>query len=163
MITIKTKRLSLLYSPVEDRMKLFINKGEKDQIDFWITRRFYFSLLFELDTMLENLEITPLPVMAKKEEKHKAKEHGKSKKEIIPDALSANKSLKEEKLSKTGSKIEEMLLENVNIRFSKKKKVFIFLFQSGKTEAKSVLSQEQFLNFHDILKRTFPKREWGMM
>ena len=158
MIKIKTKTLSLLYHPVEDRMKLVINKDQKDQIDFWITRRFYFSLLFELDTMLEGLQVTLPPFKKKnrakeslkKDEKyHIKKQNSKSEMETLP---------KQKKVKREG-----MLLKNINIRFSKKRKEFIFLFQSDKAEAESILQQAQFLDFYHILKSTFPKGEWGMM
>ena len=69
---VQTKTLSLLYDPQEDRMKLIINKDDVDRIEFWVTRRFYFSLLFELETFLEKLQITvPKPEQPKKQKTNK--------------------------------------------------------------------------------------------
>ncbi len=162
MIKVKTKTLSLLYHPIEDRMKLIINKEEDDRIEFWVTRRFYFSLLFELDTMLEGLQITPPPFRKKNEHEKLPKKDKKSK-----NATAVKKKSGEPKTADTAKpkelKREGALLENINIRFSQKSKEFVFLFKSDKVEAESVLKQEQFLDFYNILKSTFPKGEWGMM
>jgi len=159
MIKVKTKTLSLLYHPGEDRMKLIVNKNEKDQIDFWITRRFYFSLLFELDTMLEELQIVPPPFrkknsctpLAGKNEKSSPVKNQNEKEEI------------EKTLENKVIKRKAILLENIDIKFSKKKKEFILLFHSGQTNAESVLKQDDFLRFYHILKGTFPKGEWGII
>lgn len=139
---VQTKTLSLMYDPQEDRMKLIINKDDVDRIEFWITRRFYFSLLFELETFLEQLQITvPKPAQPKKQKINKKKSSSFDIKSIE----------------------SAYLLKNINIRFIKEKKAFTFLFQSDKIEAESYFVLDQFLNFYNVLKGSFPKGEWGIM
>ena len=159
MLSITTKKLSLLYNIKEDRMKLIINKNEKDQIEFWITRRFYFSLLFELETFLERLNISIENPLQKKKQIEKKK----LKKEEHKVQTSQNKNKISEPVSKIHPDTTSTLMENISIHFVKKSKSFIFLFQAESIEAKSIFSKEQFLDFYHILKNTFPKGEWGII
>lgn len=139
---ITTKTISLGYSAREDRMKLLINKNEKECIEFWITRRFYFSLLFELETFLEKLNIDPV-----------RKTQAKKKKIEESSAVL---------LKKTSNTIS-ILLENIHISFIKERKEFIFIFKSDLIETESVFAIPQFLHFYSILKSSFPKGEWGII
>lgn len=157
MLKVRTKTLSLLYYQREDRMKLIINKDEEERIEFWITRRFYFSLLFELEIFLEQLQIAPVKPIRNKQNTHK--------REVEKISPSTQKS-KKEKLHIPLKKKENdvsTLLENVNIHFVKESENFIFLFQSNTVEAESIFKREQFLNFYSVLKSSFPKGEWGII
>ena len=139
---VQTKTLSLLYDGKEDRMKLIINMDDVDQIEFWITRRFYFSLLFELETFLEKLQIPiPKPVQSEKQ----------------------NKSVQKNRPLEESPKEPAYLLKNINISYIKERKAFTFLFQSDKIEAESFFALDQFLNFYTVLKGSFPKGEWGII
>ena len=139
---VQTKTLSLMYDPQEDRMKLIINKDDVDRIEFWITRRFYFSLLFELETFLEKLQISiPKPAQPKKQ----------------------NKSAQKNRPREESFEEPAYLLKNINIRYIKERKAFTFVFQSDKIEAESFFALDQFLNFYTLLKGSFPKGEWGII
>lgn len=140
---IKAKTLSLLYNAREDRMKLIINKEEKERIEFWITRRFYFSLLFELETFLERLNITFTPMVQNKKRETPQK--------TSQDTLAVKQN------------ISISMLEDININFIKKSENFIFTFKSKETEAQTVFEKEEFLNFYTLLKGSFPKGEWGII
>jgi len=159
MLKVQIRTLSLLYDPREDRMKLVINKDKEEEIDFWITRRFYFSLLFELETMLEALHITPFPLNGDAQNSRPPSK----KTQTDPLKSEQNKKMHRIDMPPAKSRQESSLLENINIRFSPKRKEFFFLFQSNEIEAQSILAQEQFLHFYNILKKTFPKGEWGLM
>ena len=76
-------------------MILLLNKNEGAPVQFWITRRFYFSLLFELETFPERLDISP---------------------SVIERKYQSKNSVMEKSLSGDGS-----LLENVNIHYIKEK------------------------------------------
>ena len=52
MLKIQIKTLSLRYDAHEDRMQLTLNKDHQDTVEFWVTRRFYLSVLFELEETL---------------------------------------------------------------------------------------------------------------
>lgn len=157
MIKVKTKTISLLYSAREDRMKLIINKDEADRIECWITRRFYFSLLFELETFLEQLHIFPEPPMQSEQKKNKKQANNNI------STNQKNNFKEKEYLLEEKSNIKNTLLQNINIRFIKEKKSFVFVFQSTGVEAQSILGIQGFLNLYNTFKNTFPKREWGII
>ncbi len=142
MKIIYVSTILLKYHPKEDRMLLLINRSEKESINFWVTRRFYFSLLFKLETFLEELDISYEPSIQNKQKSVKKQTKRSHKKD---------------------PKTVNSLLKNINIRFKKERKKFIFVFQSDTIEAQSVFEIEQFLNFYKILKNSFPKKEWGIM
>ena len=140
---IQIKTFSLVYDPREDRMKLLLNKNGDAPVQFWITRRFYFSLLFELETYMEQLHI-PYADVGK---------HTQKKKKAVHETISKHNAI-----------VLGGLLENVHIRpIKEERKKFKFLFQSKRVEAESLLDIEMFLKFYAMLKKSFPKREWGML
>ena len=143
---IRINTFSLRYDPKEDRMKLLLNKNGDTPIRFLITRRFYLSLLFELETYMEQLDIPYKELENNKQEKKKQEE-----KKV------------DRKISKQYSNISSTLLENLNIQFLKERNKFKFLFQSDTIEAESILGVEQFIQFYTVLKQSFPKGEWGMI
>ena len=141
MLKIQTKTLSLRYHPREDRMKLIINKGEEDSLSFWITRRFYLSTLFHIDTYLESIDM-------------EWKKSSNSKKE--------KKTKNEELLSKnTSQKI--YLLDNLKLSTGEKRKRFFISFHSESFEWETLITTDTFLNFYAMMKNTFPKNEWGII
>ena len=146
-----TRTLSLMYHPHEDRMLLVINKNEADTSEFWITRRFYLSLLFELETYLEKLHIDyPKTVHQSADCSAKVSKNKKDEKEegyAIPPKVLAS--------------IPQ--LNNVNVSYLKEKQHFTVLLQSSKNESKAIMNQTDFLHFYTILKRSFPRYEWGMI
>ncbi len=143
MLRIKTKTLSLFYDPREDRMKLIINKDEEERMEFWITRRFYFSLLFELETFLEKLNFPSVPTV-------------QNKKKETPQKASGN-------VLEIKQNISISMLEDININFIKESENFVFTFKSKELEAQTVFEKEEFLNFYMLLKGSFPKGEWGII
>ena len=143
MLRIKTKTLSLFYDPREDRMKLIINKNEEERMEFWITRRFYFSLLFELETFLEKLNFPSVPTVQNKKKETLQKTSG--------NALEIKQN------------ISISMLEDININFIKESENFVFTFKSKDLEAQTVFEKEEFLNFYTLLKGSFPKGEWGII
>ncbi len=144
MKIIQAGSLSLSYSPKEDRMLLTINKNQKERIDFWITRRFYFSLLFELETFLEKLGIVPGEATQKKKEK-------------TSDDKTSNDVLPAEQY------ITSSLLQDLDINFIRSSNSFLFRFRSKEIEAESHFHIEEFMHFYSMLKKGFPKSEWGFI
>ncbi len=141
MIKIQTKTLSLRYHPKEDRMKLIINKDEEDSIAFWITRRFYLSTLFKVDTYLESIDMEwKKTSLQKKESKNKEKE-----------------------LTSPNSAQESYLLNNIKLHIGEKRKRFFISFYSDHMECETIMTTDTFLDFYAMMKSTFPKNEWGII
>lgn len=144
MQKIQTETLSLRYHPQEDRMKLVINKNGVNSIAFWITRRLYLSILFELDTYLENIGM---------EEKIPSKH--KKVKEQEP--------IKEKELVSSNSEPKSHLLNNIKLNIGEKRKRFFISFYSESLECETIMTTDTFLNFYAMVKSTFPKNEWGLI
>lgn len=144
MLKIQTKTLSLRYHPLEDRMKLIINKNEVDSIVFWITRRLYLSVLFELETYLESIEMNKnLPSRHKKDKDHK--------------------SIKEKELSPSNIEVKNHLLSNIKLHIGEKRKRFFLSFHSESFECETIMTTDTFLDLYAMMKSTFPKNEWGLI
>lgn len=139
---IRANTLSLNYNAREDRVKLIINKDEKNPIEFWITRRFYLSILFELETFFEQHNISY----------------------IKPTNKTLNYKMEEsKKIFSSELKNISYLLESINVKFNQETENFIFIFQSKNIVAESILRIEQCLDFYLMFKNTFPKSEWGII
>jgi len=145
MLKIQTKTLSLRYHPKEDRMKLVITTHDNDHIEFWITRRFYLSTLFELDTYLESIGMDNNTLTTKREKKQEQN-------------LSNDK-----ESSLTNSTQESYLLHNIKLKIGEKRKRFFISFYSGSFECETIMTTDTFLDFYAMMKNTFPKNEWGII
>ncbi len=145
MTKIQTKILSLRYHPNEDRMKLIISTHNNGQIGFYITRRFYLSALFELDTYFESIGMDNNTLIRKREKKQEKK-------------LSNDK-----ESSLLNSTRESHLLNNIKLKIGEKRKRFFISFHSNSFECETVMTTNSFLNFYAIMKSAFPKNEWGMI
>jgi hypothetical protein len=153
---VKTKTLSLHYEQEEDRMKLIINKDDIERIDFWITRRFYFSILFKLETFLEQIDVPRVKIARNSAKK------GSSSPEKTSSSDSQKKAEALERPTSMKSAIPiEYLLKNMNIRYTKTSNSFVFYFISDHIEAETIFNMDQFQSFYPMLKNRFPKREWG--
>lgn len=144
MQKIQTKTLSLRYYPQEDRMKFIINKNEENSIVFWITRRLYLSILFELDTYLESIDMDKK--IPSKYRKGKKQESGKEK-----ELISSN------------AEPKSHLLSNIKLNIGEKRKRFFISFYSESLECETIMTTDTFLNFYAMMKSTFPKNEWGLI
>jgi len=165
MIKINTKTLSLQYDIVEDRMKLIINKDDVDTISFWITRRFYFSLLFELEVFMDKLSI-PYDSLSTKGITYEKKQKPirDMDKQNIPSTASQNSVSKhsDKTVVYTSPTISETtLLQNVNIKYIKQNNTFLLYFRTSSIEAQSTFNVKTLQDFYMMLKTTFPKIEWG--
>jgi hypothetical protein len=165
MITITAKTLSISYDIIEDRMKLTINKDDIDKVEFWITRRFYFSLLFELETLMDRLNISYQKVSNPNitYETKKRKQTSKEDKEKIQNfKKEQNNPPSTKELAYNRVDIDKIyLLENVNIKYVRDKKNFILEFSTSYTNAQSIFTTKTLLDFYTMLKTSFPKIEWG--
>jgi len=143
MKNIVVSTLSLTYNPIEDRMLLVLNKDGKERIDFLITRRFYLTLLFELETFLENRDM-PLSLDPQNTQPNTSNNH--STEDVHPK-----------------QRITSSLLETVDINFINASNSFLLTFKSKQIEAQSHFEKQKFIYFYTMLKNKFPKNEWGMM
>ncbi len=155
MLKVQAKTLSLLYNAKEDRMILLVNKDDVDRTTYWITRRFYFSLLFEFDTYLDNLGIvdkTPVSYALS------------SSKKVSVSKNTDTKNTISNKKNQTKDLLEpHALLENVNFGLTRDKQRFRLLFKAEKALSETVMTQNDFLGFYDLMKKSFPKGEWGII
>ena len=165
MNTLTITTISLVYNPIEDRMKLILNKDMNDEISLWITRRFYFSLLFELEALMDRLNISYQKVSNPNitYETKKRKQTSKEDKEKIQNSKKEqNNPPSTKELAYNRVDIDKIyLLENVNIKYVRDKKNFILGFSTSYTNAQSIFTTKTLLDFYTMLKRSFPKIEWG--
>ena len=163
MTKIAARTISLMYHPKEDRMLLVINKAEPDVSEFWITRRFYLSLLFELETFLEKLDIIPPSNVSN---------HSVQSSSSTTDT--AHHSANTQKTTEAHTQQEHYtlpnhiltsipLLDNVSITFLRETTHFKLLLRSQSHNHEIILNQSDFLHFYTILKRSYPRHEWGMI
>lgn len=155
MLKVHARTLSLIYHAKEDRMILLVNKDNVDRMNYWITRRFYFSLLFEFDTYLDNLGI---------EDKTSSKKTTISPNQTDVSKNSHSKSSVPDKKDQSEDFIEQkILLESVNFGFDNEKKSFKLLFKTEATLTETIMNKNDFLSFFELLKKSFPKGEWGII
>lgn len=139
---IETQTLSFNYSPVEDRMKLVIN-SDQEPVSFWITRRLYLSIIFELETFFQNLNIDCTYTAEKK--MNETRKNNRTNK-MIKDLNSSF-----------------YLLEHIKLRYLKEKKIVLLTFQADDFQIKTFFGMSKFLEIYFALKRSFPKQEWGII
>jgi len=144
MRTIQTKTLALRYHPKEDRMKLVLNQNKENAIEYWITRRLYLSLLFDLDTYLESIGMDKeVPSTYKKDKEQKP--------------------TNDKVHSSSSTEAEKYLLTNIKLNIGEKRKRFFIVFYSDSIECETFITKDAFLNFYAMMKNTFPKKEWGII
>jgi len=160
MVKVQTKTLSLLYHAKEDRMILLINKDDVDRMTYWITRRFYFSMLFELDTYLENVGIdnksAPVEGMMSKTKTSIEKDSGAKRNASIANVPVNNKTDMIDRFHEG-----HYLLETINLSSTADKQRFTLHFKTKTTLSETIMSKKDFINFYDLMKKSFPKGEWG--
>lgn len=137
----QVQTLSLRYIPKEDRMKLIINL-DNEQIVFWITRHFYLSTLFDLETFCENHNITYIQNKDAKQEKNKKQEQVEFHKNCISHTH---------------------LLDQIKIRLVNENKGVVTIFKSGDFELRTVFGLDKFIELYGILKRNYPQKMWGIL
>ena len=163
------KTLSLVYHPREDRMLLLLNKDTPHPTVFWITRRLYFSILFEFDGYLDSLGIKeeadrdrlqyanatnpPVPDEDREDPESLPKEAAPA----MPDKVSSRQAKLDEAVAKAP------LLEHFSISLQKERKQFVLHFRSKGSEGVSQMGQKDFIGFYTLMKRSFPKGEWGIV
>ena len=142
MTKIQIKTFSLRYDAQEDRMQLILNKGSDHIVEFWITRRFYLSVLFDLETFLELHQLTS----------HNSEGmNPRIAKEYSKNTLPVKK------------KIDSSLLKSVNLKFVKEKEVLILILRSEIIEANTIFNKDQLIDFYTMLKKGLPKTQWGFI
>lgn len=156
MQKVHVKTLSFLYHAKEDRMILLINKDDVSRMTYWITRRFYFSMLFELDTYLDKLGIenkTPVSQISIKKNKVSTSQNNDTKSTISNNSNDIVSSFDE----------PHCLLENVNLSSTLDKERFSLIFKAEDSLSESMMTQNDFINFYDLMKKSIPKNEWGIV
>ena len=157
MQKVQVKTLSLLYHPKEDRMMLLINKDDIDAVSYWITRKFYFSMLFEFDNFLDTLDVRdrvppPKQSVIKSEEQESA-----------VSKMNDGVKVSNEKERSPDLQLPQTMLESVNINLMQDKSNMVFTFKKEDILAQTTMNQNDFIGFYDLMKRSFPKGEWGIM
>ena len=140
--SIQVKTLSFQYNPVQDRIKMIVNLEEAEGCSFWITRRFYISLLFQMETFLQRhgLEQT-----VKAEHESTTVSEDMAKRHRVVD------------------KTDATLLQKVSFQYVAERKQCILRFGAVATEAVSVVNPENAYVLYRLLKEAYPKKEWGMV
>ncbi len=158
--------LSLVYQPQEDRMLLLINKDTSDPYAFWITRRLYFSILFEFDGYLDRLQLKEQP---EAEEEHTAKTLPPAQKSAAGTQMAEKTAQPSEKSSPAYTRLlneaigNASLLKTVSISMTPDKKHFNLRFKSKEAVAASRMGLKDFHAFYRLMKKSMPVKEWGIM
>jgi len=162
MTNLQIKTLSLLYHPKEDRMILLINKDANDKVSFWITRRFYLTFLFQFDIYLENFGLKekvepPSYMQAKKQNAtgtstHESKHAAQTKDEVTKEKNSIADFIE-----------PTTLLENISLTLSEDKETINLIFKAGTRISQALMNKSDLLSFYTLAKKSFPRREWGIV
>jgi len=165
MKKITAQTFSLVYQPVEDRMLLLINKDTADLSAFWITRRLYFSIIFEFDGYLDRLKMkeaasmeneNTINVLSSGQNLPEAK---KREKTVIPsDQTSPSMQ------TKLNAMVEKApLLKSVSISMSVDKQHFNLQLKSEDIMVSSKMGRNDFYAFYRLMKKSMPLKEWGII
>jgi len=158
--------LSFFYNAREDRMLLLINKDTPYPYAFWITRRLYFSILFELDGYLDRLQLKEQP---EAEEEHTAKTLPPAQKSAAGTQIAEKTAQPSEKSSPAYNRLlneavgNASLLKTVSISMTPDKKHFNLRFKSKEAVAASRMGLKDFHAFYRLIKKSMPVKEWGIM
>jgi hypothetical protein len=167
MRTVNAKTLSLFYDAKEDRMLLMANKDMEVPVAYWITRRLYFSILFELDGYLDKLALKETLNKADITVSTQKKTANSTNSTVGTERMEETESEKEKKIQQQkkidASIAKAQLLQNVNVSMTGDKHFFVLRFRSSKIECVSKMNRKDFIAYYNLMKSSFPKNEWGII
>ncbi len=162
--TVKAVQYTAWYDPREDRLRLAANLEATPEMraDFWITRRFFLSMVLKVEGFLEqNFGEKPQEAVEEVLRKNVHKNRNGSE---IPEAKSEGNAQAQsvEKRRRPDLGVEAVLLETMNLTADKERGIVVLTLEGGGRKAVSQMRAEEMLAFLKMLVEQAPSMEWGV-
>jgi len=151
---IEANSFTAWYDAREDRLHLAANMSVPDaRADFWITRRFFLSLVMEAEAFLED-KVGSVPV----DEINKVLEE-KSLQDTTSNKQNSSNKTKEQDLPL--NRVNVSLLDTLNLSWLKESQVIKLTMSSELYVVESYLKPQEMMAFLQMLIKQAPIMEWG--
>lgn len=151
---IEANSFTAWYDVREDRLHLAVNMSVPNaRADFWITRRFFLSLVMEVEAFLED-KAGSVPV----EEISKILEE-KSVQDSKSDKQNIKNETKEQYLP--SKRVDVFLLDTLNLSWLKESQVIKLTISSELYVVESYMKPQEMMAFLQMLIKQAPIMEWG--
>ncbi len=161
---IEAEKFTAWYDSAEDRLRVAINIDSPNaRVDFWITRRFFLSLITQIEGLLDTQElgISKSEIDSMIEEGHpEPKAEDNTSNEDIIENKESQKPIETKDTQK--SEISVSLLRNMDISVNKRENRVKLKLSSDCCEAEANLTLAAMSAFIKMLILQAPTVEWGI-
>lgn len=163
---IEAEKFTAWYDSAEDRLRVAINIDSPDaRVDFWITRRFFLSLITQIEGLLDTQElgISKSEIDNMIQEGHPEPKSNDKTNEISKPQDESQESIETPKsIDAPKSEVSVSLLRNMDISLNRRENRVKLKLSSDCCEAEANLTVASMSAFIKMLILQAPTLEWGI-